>query len=365
MKVRNSNLELYRIIVMLAIVAHHYVVNSGLGGAISEHPFSPNSLFFYLFGMWGKTGINCFVLITGYFMCQQQITLRKFLKLVLQVMFYNAVLGAVFLYYNYEVWYLGGSHHSKLVQFLFHLLPVNDVKDSFTSCFILFYLTIPFLNAMIKNLNQKMHRNLIALFLFIYTVMPYVPGTNVGFNYVSWFIVLYFISSYIRLYPESIYRSGSAKVWGALSLIAVLMAMGSVVFFCWRNAVNGTESYVYWLVADSNAIFALLVGVTTFLFFKNLKVPQSKLINTIGSTTFGVLLIHTNCDAMRQWLWRETVDSIGHYGVPLFYLYAPVVVLAIFAACSLIDFVRIHTFENWAFLWIDKKISTKDARRVA
>lgn len=31
-KVRNSNLELYRIITMLAIVSHHYVVNSGLRG---------------------------------------------------------------------------------------------------------------------------------------------------------------------------------------------------------------------------------------------------------------------------------------------------------------------------------------------
>ena len=29
-KVRDSNLELYRIIVMLLIVVHHYVVNSGL-----------------------------------------------------------------------------------------------------------------------------------------------------------------------------------------------------------------------------------------------------------------------------------------------------------------------------------------------
>lgn len=31
-KQRNSDLELYRIITMLAIVAHHYVVNSGLMG---------------------------------------------------------------------------------------------------------------------------------------------------------------------------------------------------------------------------------------------------------------------------------------------------------------------------------------------
>ena len=59
-KQRNSNLELYRIIVMLSIVAHHYVVNSGLvGGVIDEQYVSANSLFYWLFGMWGKTGINC------------------------------------------------------------------------------------------------------------------------------------------------------------------------------------------------------------------------------------------------------------------------------------------------------------------
>lgn len=86
-KVRESNLELYRIIVMFMIVAHHYVVNSGLMDVMKEAPTSPNSIFFYLFGMWGKTGINCFVMITGYFMCKSNITIRKFLKLVLEVIF--------------------------------------------------------------------------------------------------------------------------------------------------------------------------------------------------------------------------------------------------------------------------------------
>lgn len=69
-KIRNSNLELYRIIVMLLIVAHHYVVNSGLITVMEETPLSARSIFFYLFGAWGKIGINCFVLITGYFMCK-------------------------------------------------------------------------------------------------------------------------------------------------------------------------------------------------------------------------------------------------------------------------------------------------------
>lgn len=39
-KVRNSNLELYRIIVMLLIVAHHYVVNSGLIDVMKEYPLT-------------------------------------------------------------------------------------------------------------------------------------------------------------------------------------------------------------------------------------------------------------------------------------------------------------------------------------
>ena len=64
-KPRNSNLELFRIISMLFIVAHHYVVNSGMMDVMSESPFSSNSLFFYIIGAWGKTGINCFVMISG------------------------------------------------------------------------------------------------------------------------------------------------------------------------------------------------------------------------------------------------------------------------------------------------------------
>lgn len=51
---RDSNLELYRIIVMLMIVAHHYVVNSGLMDLMKEAPTSTNSIFFIYLGCGGK-----------------------------------------------------------------------------------------------------------------------------------------------------------------------------------------------------------------------------------------------------------------------------------------------------------------------
>lgn len=49
-KPRNSNLELYRILVMWVIVIHHYVVNSGLLGELAQNPTSTAALFCYLAG---------------------------------------------------------------------------------------------------------------------------------------------------------------------------------------------------------------------------------------------------------------------------------------------------------------------------
>ena len=55
-KLRDSNLELFRIITMLLIVAHHYVVNSGLIDLINSSPLSGATVFLSIFGAWGKTG---------------------------------------------------------------------------------------------------------------------------------------------------------------------------------------------------------------------------------------------------------------------------------------------------------------------
>ncbi|WP_410549080.1 acyltransferase family protein, partial [Bacteroides caecigallinarum] len=159
-QIRNSNLELYRIMVMLLIVAHHYVVNSGLMEKMQDSPLSSQSIFFYLFGAWGKTGINCFVLITGYFMCKSQITSKKFFKLLFEVLFYNIVLYSIFILFGYEEFSIGT---------LENLIPARNIETDFTSCFLIFYLCIPFLNILIHNLDKKKHLLLICLSLFIYT----------------------------------------------------------------------------------------------------------------------------------------------------------------------------------------------------
>ena len=141
---------------------------------------------------------------------------------------------------------------------------------------------------------------------------------------------------------------------GGGGLLLVAVSMLSVVGMHYVNTHSGQTMTCTAFVADSYKVLALTTSVSLFLYFKNMKIAYSNVINTIASTTFGVLCIHANSDAIRQWLWRDVVDCIGHYGIDYYYFYALIAVLLIFSVCSLIDYVRIRTVEKWMFRETDR-----------
>lgn len=318
---------------MLLIVMHHYVVNSGLFDEMFRYPTSSKSLFLYMSGMWGKTGINSFVLITGYFMCRSRISLNKFVKLLFQIEFYNILLGITFLCSGYTTLSL-----SNLLQIV---NPFSSVSTDFVSCFLLFYLFIPFLNILISNLTKSQHALLVFLSLSTYTILGSIPWIGVTFNYVTWFCVIYFVAAYIRYY--GIWREGSKKFWGRVSLTLVAVSALSVLAMLLKEIYMGGKidwSSLMFFVSDSNKLLAFLVSVSTFMFFKSVHIRRSKFINTIASCTFGVLLIHANSDAMRQWLWKDTFDNVGKFHSNVIYVHALLVPVIVFVVCAIIDYGR-------------------------
>ena len=330
---RNSNLELYRIIVMLLIVAHHYVVNSGLIQMIANEPLNITSSVMLVFGAWGKTGINCFVLITGYFMCRSRFTGEKLLKLYLQILFYTVII--------YGVFCVTGHERLSVQEILWKIWPVKSINNGFTSCFILFYLFIPFLNIFLTGLDQKNHRRLLIVLLFSFSLLPTIPVIPYSFNYVGWFMVLYLVGSYIRNY--GIFSKLSHRTWGLISIGLVMVASVSVLGMATLYKLDYAPSFSpYFFISDSNKILSLAIAVTSFMYFKDLRIPHSRLINAVGGATFGVLLIHANSDAMRAWLWKENIDCVGNYSNDILWTlgYATGCVLVIFTVCAGIDWFR-------------------------
>lgn len=339
-RVRSSNLELYRIVAMFLIVAHHYVYNSKLVDILNESIFNLSSVSMIIFGAFGKTGINCFILITGFFMCKSKISLKKLLKLYLQITFYSVLI--------YVILNIGLYHTFSPTELFSKFIPVKSLTtNDFVSCFLIFYLLIPFLNILIQNLDQRLHKLLLVLQIGAYTILPSIPGFSHVPDYLSWFSTIYLLASYINKY--GLFNQLTHKQWGLITILFIFIAILSIVALTWAFKSHLTSyNLPLFFVSDSNKIFALGIAVSSFMWFKELKIPHSPLINTIGASTFGILLIHANCETMRTFLWKETFSNHSHFSADALYNigYALIVVSIVFIGCSILKILRSKYLEN-------------------
>ena len=341
-KERNSNFELFRIILMLLIIAHHYVVNSGLTNLYDFNHITGNMVFLQLFGMFGKTVINCFSLITGYFMIASRITVRKFLKTYLEIKFYSLVFYLIFLFSGYELFSV-----KKLIKTVFNV--VYGVGNGYTGTYMIFFLFIPFLNVLAINLTKSQYEKLLVLSLFYFTVIStfFLHDT---FNFTGWMMVCYFIGGYIRLYPNSFFNEKKIAVIG-LSISLILMS-ASIIGVDFIGARLGFIAYDH-MVVDSHKFLALTCSVFSFLFFKNLNLRHNRIINQIASSTFGILLIHANSDAMRRFLWQNLLKNTTFYDSNILILHAFLSVCVVYIVGLAIDQLRIIFIEKPLFRYFE------------
>ena len=292
---RDSNLELMRIVLMYLIVCHHYVVNSGVTALWTPATITPSGVFLILWGMWGKAAINAFVLVTGWFMCRSLLTWRRYARLLLQVYFWKlavwAFLAAV------------GAPGVSLREFAKSLAsPFRGINDGFTASFLVMYLCIPFLNRLLSALDRGSHLRLLALLLAVNTLSPTLLASPTAFTEVGWYCTLYLLAAYLRMHELA--WSTDPRTVSRLFAASVTLAVASVCAFMALDYILGLESrHAYYLVSDSGKALALACGVTCFLWFRLLPFRPSRAVNAVASTTFGVLLVHAHSDAMRAWLW--------------------------------------------------------------
>lgn len=346
---RNSNLELARIVAMLSIVAHHYVVNSGAIEAISQAGEGPNALLLQLWGMWGKTAINVFVLITGYFMCEKDFRWRRVAKLVFQIEFWKVALLPLFLFAGLPL--KAGIKGALSIAFL----PLLSVNDGFTASFLVFYLAIPFLKLLIDSGGRNLHAAAVALLLVVDTVSFTFFRNSAAFTEVSWYCALFLMAAWLRRYPPAFIDDN--RVCRDLFAGSVALAVATVLAIdalCAALGVPAFEKGLYF-VDQSGKAMALAVGLACFLFFRTAPIPQSRPINAVASTTFGVLLVHANSDAMRKVLWQDLLDvpAACALPLPLLVLHAVGSMVSVFAACSLLDWLRLRFVEPRYMAWYD------------
>lgn len=334
---RKTNLELLRILCMILIIAHHCV---GHGGAAYMNTCT-NRIIALFIVPGGKICFNTFLAMSAWFMVDHTFKMERFFKVWAQVFIYSVLFCII-------AFLLGNPMTFK--DWFSMLFPIAGNSHGFAASYLAFYLLLPFLQKLTKNLTQKQTAWIVLLLLY------FEVGTQLVGNFTQYFqpipselllfIMCFFISYYLKKYPTKI--QNSTKIMLCVFTMCWLLVCITMILFLIKIPENSFVIYMWNIIKDESSIINIIGGYTLFFIFYNINIPQNDKINRIAKHTFGVLLIHDN-NFFRGILWLNLVKTSQWYYNTYFILLVIFYSVGIFVIGTLIDFIREIIFKKYLF----------------
>ena len=188
---RSSNLELLRILCMLLIIGDHL---TGQGG-IADYTTLPSSFAFCLIGCGSRIACSVFVLIGGWFLCEQPYKTRRPLSLWLSLWLYTVPVTLLCKLAGLDVSW-GALRWAAF--------PASTRQLWFISDYLLLLLCVPLLNRLLRGLSRPAHRGLLAVLAVPLIVYPTLFGENGAVSDTAWmFLYEYLLIAYLRRWPDN------------------------------------------------------------------------------------------------------------------------------------------------------------------
>jgi surface polysaccharide O-acyltransferase-like enzyme len=309
-KLRQSNIELLRVIIMYLILLLHANIFT-FGWPEGE---TLTSMFRYLMEGITIVAVNIFVLITGYF--GTSFKLSKIANLVFQLIFTVFSVTLLLLVFN--------LHHFDSWKDVIHGFYFWDYW--FINAYIVLLILSPLPNLAIKNLSKSSIRALLVALFFVFSIIegdffisPPGVGVNSGFS-VIWFLYMYLVGRYIATYPPRIRIK---------KLIAIyIISLFGAVFLMWK-----CHDYGY------NSPFIAIGSVAIFLLFLKFDF-SSQSINFIASSSLMVFLLHFH-PILIEYYKGCILDMNDKYGNSLLFVFMLVCFcLVVYVVAILYDQLR-------------------------
>lgn len=338
---RQANFELLRIVAMVMIIVLHYLNKGNLATAYTVDSSAVNYAAHFV-QAFCIVAVNCYVLLSGYFLVESAWKPGRVVSLVAQILFYS-VLIPIALVCVREISFGDLS----VYDWLTYVLPIETEHYWFATAYLVMYLFAPLLAAGVRTVGKRTLQIIIAVLLLYFSVwksiLPVVIATDrYGYEY-GWFLCLFLIAAYIRLH-------GCPFLDKQRNAVLLYVGMGVCIFSL--TAASGTlahtmESFAYYMDMPTsyNHILCLLGAVGLFMAFKNMKPWEGRaasLIRRLAPYTFGVYLLHEHMLVRYEWMQWLGVERVQ--GSFLFVPHMIVCVLLVYAVGTVIDFVRAWIF---------------------
>lgn len=349
---RQPAIELLRSIAMLMVITMHYLDKGNVVISLDQ-PQTFMSILGWMLHSFCIVAVNCYVLISGYFLVESTFKWKRLLNLILQVLFYSILVPVVMVILG-----LLDPSEIDLYKLILYVLPIQTKHYWFATSYVLLYIFSPILAAGVMNMSKKNLQITIGIALLVLsvskTILPFqMELDEYGYNF-TWFVVLFLVAGYIRLYGIK---------WITTSKKGLMVyILGSVLTFTLAFAIRAASLYFgkfgYFVTRtfDYNHIVCFISSVGLFLNFLYWQMPDNKIARLavkIGPYTFGVYLLHEQWE-MRH-VWPTLLRTEQFAGKPIGILHWIISILIVFAIGICVDFCRAKLFSLIAKIFTKKR----------
>ena len=324
---RSSNLELLRILCMLLIIGDHLTGQSG----IADYTTLPSSFAFCLIGCGSRIACSVFVLIGGWFLCEQPYKTRRPLSLWLSLWLYTVPVTLLCKLAGLDVSW-GALRWAAF--------PASTRQLWFISDYLLLLLCVPLLSRLLRGLSRPAHRGLLAVLAVPLIVYPTLFGENGAVSDTAWmFLYEYLLITYLRRWPDNrlahLLQHRAAALGLGLGLPLLNTILRAVLET--RGLTDGKAfQYMAYYRTALGALPNLLAALALFYLFKGLDLGCVRWVNALAGTTLGVYILH-QVPAFRGFLWNGLLQAEEQHGSVGYTLLA---ILAVFLGCAAVDALR-------------------------
>lgn len=318
-KLRQSNIELLRIISMLLVLMVHADFTSIGTPSRDLMLVSPGQFTFrVLVEFLSVLCVDIFVVISGWFSIR--LSVRGLCNYLWQCLYFSAGIYAVILLCGMVSLSPGG------ILGIFYL----DKGEWFVKAYLALMILAPVLNAFVDRASRKqMETVLIAFFIFqtIFSFRGAAEFIQAGYFTFS-FIGLYLLARYMRIYHHNIPTPHLVGIFIG-SVLANAAVFSADVYFRTDFATGICMSYANPLV--------IIGAMSLTILFSRLDLGTNKVINYISGSCFAVYLLHCS-----SWLFEPVYCAtvariyISSHGI-LCVAYIALFIISVFVLAVLLD----------------------------
>lgn len=333
-KIRNSNIEILRIIAIFMIIIHHCCWNN-------FHTINQwyDNQWINILNIGGKLGVDIFFIISGYFMYKSKLSIKRLIKLEAQVLFYSLIGLVIF-----EI-YKGNNTGLGFKDIIKYIFPTLYNVNWFFTAYIILMIFSKYINKIVDSLNKKENITFLILLFLIYVILPFFIKAKIDYYIFDHIMFLYVLGAFINKYE--ITKSENSKKYlikAMLSLVITSILTIVLIFIGYKLNISFVKAHINVLFGEKSP-FLMVIAVYFFLFFNSLPVRNNKIVNFVSASCFGIYLIHTNKFLIT--IFKEKVINLANYYNDKFLiLYILGISILVFIVCLIIDIIRRCTFEK-------------------